>query len=35
MNRRDSIVALLAFGAAPLAVLAQQEKRVRRIGVFF
>ncbi len=35
MNRRDTMLALLALGAAPFAVLAQQEKRMRRIGVFF
>ena len=35
MNRRDCVVALIALGAVPFAVLAQQEKRVRRIGVFF
>ena len=35
MNRRDTVLALATLGAAPFAVLAQQEKRARRIGVFF
>ena len=35
MKRRDAILALVAFGAAPLVSLAQQELRMRRIGVFF
>jgi putative ABC transport system substrate-binding protein len=34
MNRRAAILALVALGAAPVAVLAQQERRVRRIGYF-
>ena len=33
MNRRDSVLALVALGAAPLIALAQHEKRVRRVGV--
>lgn len=32
MNRRDTVVALLALGAAPLASIAQQLARVARIG---
>ena len=32
MNRRDTVVALLALGAAPLASVAQQLARVARIG---
>jgi putative ABC transport system substrate-binding protein len=32
MNRRETILALGALGATPLAALAQQEKRMRRIG---
>ena len=35
MKRRETLFALAVLGAAPFAVLAQQEKRVRRIGVFF
>ena len=35
MNRRDTMFTLLALGAAPFASLAQQERRVRRIGAFF
>ena len=34
MDRRDTVLALLALGAAPYATQAQQEKRVRRIGFF-
>ncbi len=33
MNRRDTVLALIAFGAAPLAARAQQGDRVRRVGV--
>ncbi len=33
MNRRDAVLALLAFGAVPLAVEAQQAGKVPRIGV--
>ena len=33
MNRRDTVLALLALGAAPLAVQAQQAGKVYRIGV--
>src|SRR6266852_4193561 len=33
MNRRDAVLALLAFGAVPLAVQAQQAGKVPRIGV--
>jgi len=33
MNRRDTVLALLALGAAPLAAKAQQTTRTRRIGV--
>jgi len=33
MNRRDTVFALLALGATPLAALAQQAGRVRVIGV--
>ncbi len=32
MNRRDAVIALLALGAAPLAVKAQQQGKVWRIG---
>ena len=32
MNRRDTTLALLALGAAPLASLAQQQGKIRRIG---
>jgi len=32
MNRRDTVLALLALGAAPLTSLAQQQGKVRRIG---
>jgi putative ABC transport system substrate-binding protein len=32
MNRRDAALSLLALGAVPLASLAQQETKVRRIG---
>lgn len=31
MNRRDTVLALLALGAAPLASLAQQQGKVWRI----
>jgi len=34
MNRRDTVLALLALGATPHAALAQQDKRVRRVGFF-
>ena len=33
MNRRDSVLALLALGATPLAALAQPTGKLRRIGV--
>jgi len=33
MNRRHAIVALLALGAAPLRVLAQQQGKVWRVGI--
>jgi len=33
MNRRDTLLAILALGTAPLAARAQQQRRVRRIGV--
>jgi putative ABC transport system substrate-binding protein len=32
MNRRDTVLALLAIGTTPLAAFAQQEQRVRRIA---
>ena len=32
MNRREVVLALLATGVAPLAAIAQTERRVRRIG---
>ena len=35
MNRRAAVFALIALGTAPFAALAQQEKRTRRVGVFF
>ena len=35
MNRRNATIALIALGIAPLAALPQQEKRARRVGVFF
>ena len=34
MNRRDTVLALLALGAAPLAAQTQQAQGVRRIGFF-
>jgi putative ABC transport system substrate-binding protein len=33
MNRRDSVFALLALGAAPVTALAQQQRKIPRIGV--
>ncbi len=33
MNRRDTVYALLALGAAPFASDAQQQAQIRRIGV--
>jgi putative ABC transport system substrate-binding protein len=33
MNRRDTVLALLAFGAAPFTALAQQQSKIRRVGV--
>lgn len=33
MNRREVVLALLSIGAAPLAAIAQTERRVRRIGL--
>jgi putative ABC transport system substrate-binding protein len=35
MNRRDTVLALLAFGAAPLASFAQQQGKVWRVGALF
>ena len=32
MDRRDTVLALLAFGAAPFAAEAQQAAKVARIG---
>src|SRR5437588_55109 len=32
MNRRDTVLVLLAFGAAPRAALTQQQGKVRRVG---
>ena len=34
MNRRETVLALIALGAAPFTTLAQQEKLPRRIGFF-
>jgi putative ABC transport system substrate-binding protein len=33
MNRRDAVLTLAALGAAPLAAMAQQAEKVRRIGL--
>ncbi len=33
MNRRDAVLALLALGATPFAALAQQQSRIRRVGI--
>jgi putative ABC transport system substrate-binding protein len=35
MNRRDSLLALLALGSAPLGGLAQQASRARRVGFLY
>ena len=35
MNRRDTVLGLLALGAAPLAAQGQQAKKIARIGVFY
>jgi hypothetical protein len=35
MDRRDTVLALLALGAAPLAAEAQQAGKLSRIGVLF
>jgi putative ABC transport system substrate-binding protein len=35
MNRRDTVLALVALGAAPLASFAQQSGKVWRIGFFY